>query len=575
MKIFLIYPYCLDDRLHAEDVRVVPIGLYYIGALLLEHHHQVEILNWHDMNKKPERIEKLLREERPDVIGFSIVNANRWGGIDIAKIGKRILNEVKIVFGGVGATFLWEHLLTNFTQIDYVVLGEGEHSFLDLVESLQAQDEKKLRKIKGIAYRDGDKAVRTEPAPRIRDLDRLPMPAKYFTFQHVASSRGCPADCTFCGSPQFWGHRLSSHSPGYFVEQLVRLYRKGVTFFYVSDDTFTIKKNRVIEICQKIVENNLKITWQAISRVNHVNEEMLYWMRKAGCVQISYGVESGSDKIRGALNKHITTRQIRRAFALTAKYGILARAYFIYGSPMETWKTIRETIALIHLIKPLGAIFYILDLFPGTTLYDNLRDKAKVSDDIWLQRIEDIMYFETDPELTRDRILAFGRKLRSDYYKHLPEFIEAIRLVDREDLYECHADFLSRLGMTFSHGDYASIDAIPDKDRIAESLYVRSLKYHPDHRAYLGLGIIRQKEGDFGLSAEILSTGIDYYPESEQLHICLGLSLMNLGRYEEALSCLLNFEESRDALGHIAACYRALGNMEKEAEILNRLKKRS
>jgi radical SAM superfamily enzyme YgiQ (UPF0313 family) len=133
VRILLIYPYFLDERLHAEDVSVLPVGLYYIGALLREHAYDVEILNWHDINKRPHDIEKTLKEKRPDVIGFSIVHANRWGGLDIAKVAKKMLPEVKIVFGGIGATFLWEHLLRHFREIDYIVLGEGEYSFLELL----------------------------------------------------------------------------------------------------------------------------------------------------------------------------------------------------------------------------------------------------------------------------------------------------------------------------------------------------------------------------------------------------------------------------------------------------------
>ena len=399
MKIVLIYPYFLEDRLHEEDVRVVPIGVYYIGALLKENQYDVEILNWYDINKTPHRIEETLREKKPDVIGFSVVHANRWGAIDIAGIAKRILPDVKIVFGGIGMTFLWELLLTHFREIDFGVLGEGEFSFLNLVRCIEKEDYGGIDKIKGIAFRRDGKAVKTDDPETVQDLDKLPMPSKYFEFQHLISSRGCPANCTFCGSPQFWGHKVRFHSPEYFVEQLERLYHKGITFFYVSDDTFTMKRDRVICICRRILERDLKINWFAISRVNAVDEEMIYWMRKAGCIQISYGVESGSEKIRNLLNKNIKTDDIRKAFALTAGYGILARAYFIYGSPGESRETIQETIDLIHEIKPLSTIFYILDIFPGTVLYKDFRRRIKVSDDIWLKKIEDIMYFESDPQL--------------------------------------------------------------------------------------------------------------------------------------------------------------------------------
>jgi anaerobic magnesium-protoporphyrin IX monomethyl ester cyclase len=575
VKILLIYPYCLDDRLYAEDVRVVPIGLYYIGALLKENQYDVEILNWHNINKTPDKIDVILKEEKPDVIGFSIVHANRWGGIDIAAIAKRILPEVKIVFGGIGTTFLWEHLLTNFKEIDFVVLGEGEYSFLNLVQCIKNENYERINEIKGIAFRKGEKFVKTNDAEVIQDLDRLPMPSKYFEFHHLASSRGCPANCTFCGSPRFWGHKVRFHSPEYFVEQLEQLYRKGIAFFYVSDDTFTMKKDRVIKICKKIIEKDLKITWFAISRVNYVNEEILYWMRKAGCIQISYGVESGSEKIRNVLNKNINTEMIKKAFALTTKYGILARAYFIYGSPGESRETIQETIDLIHEIKPLSTIFYILDIFPGTALYEDFKRRTKLDDDVWLKRIEDIMYFESDPRLSQDMILAFGQKLRSDYYHHLPEFADAVQLIDNRDLYESHADFLSRLAMTFSHGDYAAIEAIPEKVSVAQRLYERSLSYHLNQRAYLGLGIIKQKQGDYKESVRILSEGTKQFPDTESLAMCLGISHMNLGQYEEAMKCFQKFSDSLEVLKYIAACYRALGDSEKEASVLRRLERLS
>jgi radical SAM superfamily enzyme YgiQ (UPF0313 family) len=573
VKIILVYPYCLEDRLYAEDVRVVPIGLYYIGAILKENHYNVEIFNWHDINKTPHKIEEALREKKPDVIGFSILHANRWGGIDIAKIAKRILPKVKIVFGGIGTTFLWEHLLKHFKEIDFAVLGEGEYSFLKLIQCIEKKNYEGINDIQGIAFKKGERVVKTGDPEVIQDLDKLPMPSKYFDSQHLVSSRGCPANCTFCGSPRFWGHKVRFHSPEYFVEQLERLYRKGIGFFYVSDDTFTMRSDRVIEICKKIIEKELKITWVAISRVNYVNEEMLCWMRKAGCIQISYGVESGSEKIRGVLNKNIKTDDIKRAFALTTKYGILARAYFIYGSPGENWETIQETIDLINEIKPLSIIFYILDIFPGTALYADFQQRTKLSDDVWLKRVEDIMYFESDPLLSKDMILAFGQKLRSDYYRRFPEFADAIQLVDEMDLYESHADFLSRLAMTLSHGDYASIEAIPEKEQVAQRVYERSLLYYPNQRAYLGLGIIRQRRREYEDSVRILSEGLKQFPDNQPLAMCLGISYMNLGQYDNALTCFLKFPDSRETLQYTAACYRALGDPEQESTVLRRLER--
>ena len=563
MKILLIYPYCLETRLHAEDVSIVPQGVYYIAALLKKHGYDVQIRNWHAINQTPHAIKKRLLKTRPDIIGFSILHANRWGGIEIARIARQVNPDTKIVFGGIGATFLWEHFLAHFAEIDYVIIGEGEYSFLNLVNCLNDGRTDEIKHIKGLAFRRAGKPVRNEDADAICDLDQLPVPAQYFGYQHVSLTRGCAGKCNFCGSPQFWGRQVRFHSPDYFVEQLGLLYARGIRFFYVSDDTFTLNRKRVIEICRMILRKQMDINWAAISRVDMIDEDVLYWMRKAGCIQISYGVESGSPDIRKYLKKNISDEQICRAFELTQRYGMMARAYFIYGCPQESWQTIQQSLDLIERIKPLSAIFYILDIFPGTALYQDYKNRFKVSDDIWLNRIEDIMYFETDPALSRDLILEFGRKLRAGFYERLPGFVDALDLIDREDLYPQHSDFFSRLAMTFETGDYAGIDAIPNKTRIAETLYRRSLEYGPDARAYLGLGMIGQKKGAFEESIRILGEGIELFPEDEHLPICLAVSYMNLGKFKMALSRLLNFEHRKEVVHLIVNCYRALNDSEK------------
>ena len=531
MKILLIYPYWLEERKSIEDVIVPPIGIYYVGALLKENHYDVEVLNWYNINETPEKIATILRSKKPDVIGFSILQANRWGGIEIARIAKQIDPKVKIVFGGISATFLWEHFLTHFPEIDFVVIGEGEYTFLNLVRCIEKGEDSQIDNIKGIAFKKNGKTFKTEPAEPIKDLDKLPIPAKYFEYRHLSLTRGCPGKCNFCGSPKFWGPKVRFHSADYFVEELEWLYKKGIHSFYFSDDTFSVNKNYVIAICKKILEKNLKIVWMAISRVNYMSEDIVSWMRKAGCIQISYGVESGSPKIRGFLNKKITNSQIERAFAITSKYGILARAYFIYGCPGESRETIQETSNLIRNVKPLVVHFFALSIFPGTFLYTEYKKKFNVTDDIWLNRIEDIKYFETDHQLSREVVLSFGKKLRTQYYQMLPEIVNAIELIDKKAFYPLHADFCSRLGMTFDHGDYAENDMIQDKEKIAAKLYRKALEYHPDFRAYLGLGIYHQKNRDFRDSVKILSKGVEYFPDNEQISLCLGVSYMNLGAY--------------------------------------------
>jgi radical SAM superfamily enzyme YgiQ (UPF0313 family) len=566
MKILLIYPYFLEPRLHVEEIAAVPMGLYYIGALLKKQRHHVEILNWYDAKDSEDAVKEALISKKPDVIGFSIVHANRWGGIDIARIAKQLFPDVPVVFGGIGATFLWEHLLTHFKEIDYIVRGEGEGPFAALISAIENGClQEAAPDIPGLALRTRHSIVKTADAPMIENLDDLPPPARYFDFQHLSMTRGCPGRCTFCGSPEFWRRRVRFHSADYVVNQLEMLAGRGVTYFYLSDDTFTLNAKRVIELCQKIIHRRLNFSWQAISKVSAVNDDMLYWMRKAGCTQISYGVESGSKKIRQQLCKDIRDDQIQQAFHRTVAHGILARAYFIYGAPGETWQTIEQTLDLIRRIKPLSAIFYIMDLFPGTALYETYKKRFGLDDDIWLERIEDQLYYETDTALDQETVSAYGRHLRDTYNRWLPEFARQIVLIDDDTLLSEQADFLSRLGMTFSHGDYARIDSATHPMTVARDLYHQALARHPDHRAFWGLALLHQQLGARDAAIDMLRQGLRHYPHSQYLNICLGIGYADKGQYKRALSCLTPFKEIPEAIPHIIGCLHALGR-HREAE---------
>ena len=137
MKILLIYPYCLEDRINAEDSQVVPMGLYSVAAVLVEQGHDVQVLNWHNLRGQPEAMEAVLADERPALVGLSILHANRLGGIEIARLAKKVDPAVHTVFGGIGASLLWEHFLTHFPEVDFIVTGEGEHGLAALVDGLE------------------------------------------------------------------------------------------------------------------------------------------------------------------------------------------------------------------------------------------------------------------------------------------------------------------------------------------------------------------------------------------------------------------------------------------------------
>jgi radical SAM superfamily enzyme YgiQ (UPF0313 family) len=557
LKIFLVNPSLLDFRSGEYDVNSVPVGLYYIGAFLKKNGFSVEIVNLASEKEPLNFLKTRLEEEAPQIVAFSVLNANRFSAFEAAKEAKRFNKDIKVVFGGPCATFLPDHLFEELPELDYIVAGEGEVTFLELAERIKSGNIDDIGRIKGLYYKKNNQIVKTGSRELITDLDMLPNPAQFFDFQHISLSRGCPGNCNFCGSPKFWGKgNVRFHSARWFVDQIEALYKKGTAHFYISDDTFTMDKKRVIEVCHEIISRKLVITFAAISRVDFINPEILFFMRKAGCIQISFGVESGDLQIRKNLGKPVTDERIIKAFRHTSSYGILPRAYFIYGSPDETFKTISASCELILKIRPLSAVFYLLVIFPGTRLYEKLEKKDLVSDEIWQDKIEDIPWFEFDPSFSFEDVKKFGEQLRKAFFRNLDKFVLDINLVDNIELHDEHAKFLSRLGMTFSHGEYAENKYVDNWNNkaVAEKLFRKALGYSHDLDAYLGLGMLYQKQGEFAKAISYLEKGLDSFPDSCDLNICMGLYFMNIKDFVKALSLFDKFRGIDEVEHYIKIC---------------------
>ncbi len=557
-KILLLNPACLDDRAFGEDAGIVPIGLYTMGAVLIEAGFNVKIINLAEI--KDHRVDVFtgfVAKERPDMIGFSVNNPNRWNAVECARAAKQIRPELPIVFGGPAPTFLADHLFAACPALDFIVVGEGEITFLELAKELGKGETADFERIKGIVYKQGDSLVRTSPRLPIASLDTLVHPSKYFSYHHVSMSRGCPGKCTFCGSPRFWPTgEVRFHSPQWFADEIQALVHRGVHHFYVCDDTFTMDKPRVMEFCRLITDRKLDITWNAISRVDAVDPDILFSMRKAGCIQLSFGVESGSEKIRRILGKPISREKIISAFSLTASYGILPRAYFIYGSPGETDITIQESCDLLDEIKPLAAIFYILVIFPGTHLYQSAVQKGLVTDRIWHEEIEDLPWFEVDKDLDFEKVKTFGHALRSRFYYGVEKFAEDLKLVDIKELYPFHADFLSRLAMTFFLGEYAGDARVNNQEETAKRLFEKALAYAPEPKAFLGLAMLLQKHRHLDRAIQTLDEGLAVFPENKDLNICMGVCLMNTGSFTQALAIFERFRQWPETGHYIKICHQ-------------------
>ena len=287
--------------------------------------------------------------------------------------------------------------MRRFPAFDLAVLGEGEETLVALLAALQGESD--LAGVQGILYRDGETLRPTAPRPFLRELDRLPLPAwdllegfpqryapapfkvRKLPAASLVSSRGCPNSCIFCDRSVF-GAQCHGHSADYVVKMIRTLYRDyGVREFSFEDDTFVTFKKRLNEICAGLIAARMDIAWTCLGRVDHITPANLALMQRAGCWQISFGIESGNQAILDTIGKGVTLEQIRRAIAATRQAGILAKGFFIVGHPGETQETLQQTIDFA-LELPLNDLSVtMLTPFPGTELYARAAEFGQFDDD--------------------------------------------------------------------------------------------------------------------------------------------------------------------------------------------------
>lgn len=297
------------------------------------------------------------------------------------------------MLGGPHAHLFPEETI-QLNGVDFVVLGEGERTFKSLLDHIEEPTE--LRNVPGLVFRNGQETIRTGTPLPIEDLDSLPFPARHLTQIHkyrsllalrdpvtsLFTSRGCPFKCAFCDKPHL-GRRFRARSARNVVDEIEQCVRMGINDFLIYDDTFTVYKGRVLEICDEIQKRRLDVGFHVRTRVDCVDEEMLKRLKRAGCRGIHYGVEAGTEKVLRALNKGITLERIRATFELTRRHRIPTLAYFMIGNPSETLEDIRSTFEFMKRLNPDYVHLTILCPFPGTQCYKDALEKGIISYDCW------------------------------------------------------------------------------------------------------------------------------------------------------------------------------------------------
>ncbi len=371
-----------------------PLGLLYVAAYLERFtEYSVEVLDTQVEELSYREIKDIIREKQPDVVGITAMTLTLVDVVKTIKLIKNVDKNIKVVLGGPHV-YIFPNETINLEGVDYLVLGEGEEVFKDLLNHMD--DYKKLRSIKGLLFKENGRIVNTCPRPLIENLDVLPFPARHLVpYRKYSSlvlsrtpitttftSRGCPYECTFCARPHL-GKKFRARSAMNVVDEIEECTRMGIYGFLVYDDTFTVNKERVIEICDELKKRKLDVEWDIRARVDTVDEQLLKRLKMAGCRGIHYGVEAGTGKILKVLNKKITISGTKEIFSLTKKSKISTLGYFMIGNPGETREDILETIKLMKELDPDYVHITILTPFPATKIYFDGLKSGIIEKDYW------------------------------------------------------------------------------------------------------------------------------------------------------------------------------------------------
>ncbi|HSO26077.1 MAG TPA: radical SAM protein [Methanobacteriaceae archaeon] len=376
MKVLLVNPPHIISKYKFIGLVAPPLGISYIAAVLEKNSVDVSIIDasamemdWYELGKEIEKIS-------PDVVAITALTPTIEQALETAKIAKSILPESTIILGGYHPTFTFKKLLEN-EFLDIIIIGEGEYTMLEVVQSLLNGSD--LRRVKGIATQD----FVTPTREIIEDLDTLPFPARHLLPMDkykilniklptgtLVSGRGCPYQCSFCSSAAMHGKKLRLRSAQNVVDEMKHLindhHAETIAFM---DDTFTINKKRVEEICDELKKRDLDVYWGCTTRVDTLSLDLLKKMKDSGCITLFMGVESADQLILNNINKQTTINKVKKAFELARNYDMRTIASVVLGMPGDSRENILKTIKFVKNLNPSYAVFSLATPYPGTPFY--------------------------------------------------------------------------------------------------------------------------------------------------------------------------------------------------------------
>ncbi len=424
-NILLIYPRYTYPRKNP------PLGLAYLASFMRREGYNPMIVDLNVDNYSDEKLSALVKEFNPVALGISFMTNQHGECLRLAELIKSSLESVCIVAGGPHVSALPEEILKECPSIDISVIGEGEMTFLELVNTVNS-GETHFHHINGICFRDNGGIIRTGARPLIEDVESLPFPAwdlikveKYSVFSieegdtfALLSSRGCPNYCIFCDSHTIFGRAFRARSAQNIFSELEFLHGKyGMTKFDFVDDMITLKKERVLELCRLIKECGIPFKWMANARVNTIDREMLQKMKESGCIRIDVGVESGNPAVRRIARKGTTNEQIINAHKWAKETGIQIGAFTMVGNLGEDMESVKMTAGLLRDIGE-DVMISIACPFPGTELYRTAKEKGYLKITDWSRYVTSPTYLkEYKPVMVTDTMTE-KEILDAYYYLH-------------------------------------------------------------------------------------------------------------------------------------------------------------
>lgn len=372
--LYVRYLDAVDRELH------VPLGCLYLTRAIEDAGFKVDFRDYQlndfaDPFEVPRIIEFL--GETSDVVGFSCMANLLPFTILAMQEFKRLFPDKFLILGGVGPKSVEEKIMQRFPWIDCIAVGEGEKTGPELIRTIKTRGD--LKKVAGLVVRDRDGAiVRTAPRERIADLDQQPLPAfdkidlsKYQGYG-ILSSRGCPYPCTFCSVAPVWDHHSTFRSNDSIIAEMKMLHEKaGVNMFLFQDEYFVSTKRRILDFCSKLKMSGLKVYWKSFGRIDLTDSEMMKAMAEAGCVELRFGIESGSDRILKLVKKGFSAANAVEIISQAQKIFPRVDAFYVWGFPFETLEDFHQTVFQMVMFRMMGVRILpsLLCLLPQTELF--------------------------------------------------------------------------------------------------------------------------------------------------------------------------------------------------------------